>query len=70
MKRYFMQYESDKVCCGSNNHIWGYANSVSSCKTYIKRCKEQEKETNPKNFRIYDTQGELVNGFVPCVYEE
>lgn len=70
MKRYFMEYDNDKVCCGSNSHVWGFANSIATCKAYIKRCKEHDREANPRNFRIYDTQGELVDGFAPCVYSE
>lgn len=70
MKRYFMMYESDRICCGSNTHIWGYANSIKTCESYIKKCNESEKELNPRNFKIFDTQGELINGFVPCVYSK
>ena len=71
MKRYFMEYDSDKVVCKSNSHIWGFANTLKTAKSYIKRCRQQDAEYNPRNFRIYDTWGDCEpNEHVPCVYQE
>ena len=72
MKRYYMRYESDKVICGSHDHFWANANTLNGAKKYIKRCRESVAADNPRNFRIYDTEGALDSktGVVPCVYRE
>ena len=71
MKRYFMEYESDRKICGSYSHIWGFASTIKTAKSYINRCRKAEVEYNPHNFRVYDTQGDAPEGqHVPCVYQE
>lgn len=75
--RYFLEYESDKVICGSNIHNDGYrANAIKTLKSAIKKVRKEEAEHNPRNFKIYDSDGELEyneqkgHEFVPAVYEE
>lgn len=71
MKRYFMEYDSDRKVCGSYSHIWGFASTIKTAKSYISRCKKRDAEHNPRNFRIYDTWGDAPEGeHVPCVYHE
>ena len=71
MKRYFMEYESDKMICGSYRRVYGFSNSIRTCKNYISRVKKECAEDNPRKFKIYDTLGECKeNEHVPCVYEE
>ncbi len=72
MKRYFMEYESDRVVCGSNQHVYGNASSLKTAKGYISHAKKTQAEYNPRNFRIYDTWGDIdpETNHVPCVYTE
>lgn len=72
MKRYFMMYESDRIICGTNDHLYGYASSLKTAKAYIPRCKELFASYNPRNFRIYDSYGDIQadTNFVPCVHQE
>lgn len=72
MKRYFMEYTSDKKVCGSYDHIYGNASTVKTAKGYISKCRKNNAEYNPRNFRIYDTWGEIdpATDHVPCVYRE
>ena len=72
MKRYMLQYESDQMVCRRNNHTWGYASTLKTAKTYINKCRKQEAKYNPRNFRIYDTYGELDTeaNYISCVYQE
>ncbi len=71
MKRYFMEYESDKKVCGSYSHVYGFASTLKTAKTYINRCRKNDVEYNPRNFRIFDTWGDCAeNEHVPCVYQE
>lgn len=75
-KRYTMMYESDKRNPFSNigefTHTWGYANSIKTAKGYIGKCRKAEAEYNPRNFKIYDIDGDIdpATNFVPCVYQE
>ena len=70
MKRYVLMYESDQIICGSNEHTWGYADTLKTVKGYISRCRKEDERYNPRNFRIYDTWGELdpETNYVPCIY--
>lgn len=71
MKRYFMEYDSDKKVCGSYSHIFGFTNSIETAKGYIRRCRKGYAGSNPRNFRIYDTWADVPEGeHVPCVYQE
>lgn len=71
MKRYFMEYDSDKKVCGSYSHIFGFTNSIETAKGYIRRCRKGYADSNPRNFRIYDTWADVPEGeHVPCVYQE
>lgn len=71
MKRYFMEYESDQMICGDYTHVYGFASTLKTAKSYINKCRKAESEYNPRNFHIYDTQGECAeNEHVPCVYSE
>ncbi len=71
MKRYYLEYDNDRKVCGSQSHIWGYASSVKTAKNYITKCRELDAENHPRNFRVYDTQGETEDGqYAMCVYSE
>ena len=71
MKRYVMEYESDRKSCGSYIHHYGYASTLQTAKSYIRRCRKEDAEYHPRNFRIYDTWGEEgPDGHSPCVYQE
>ena len=72
MKRYFVEFESDRIICRSNNHEYGRANSLKTAKGYISRIKKAFAEDNPRNIRIYDSWGDVDpnTNFVPCVYSE
>lgn len=72
VKRFFLRYESDKTVCGSNWHTYGDASTLKTAKSYISRVKKRYPEENPRNFRIYDSWGDVSEdtGFVPCVYKE
>ncbi|MGD6877873.1 hypothetical protein [Bacillus infantis] len=82
MKRYSMQYTSDKRAgweedengnfVPSYNHQYGIANSIKTCRQYISKCKKRDAEYNPRNFRIYDHFADVdtETNYVPCVYQE
>lgn len=72
MKQYSMRYESDKVVCGSNDHVWAMASTIKTARQYISECKKVDAQYNPRNFRIYDHYANVdeKTGFVPCVYQE
>lgn len=71
-KRYFMKYESDEMVCQSHDHTYGQANSIKTCKQYIRNCRKNYADRNPRNFRIFDSFADVdpVTDFVPCVYQE
>ena len=71
MKQFFMQYESDRIVCGSNKHEWGCrASSLATAKGYIRRCRKEKAAENPRNFRIFDSWADVdpSTNYVPCVY--
>lgn len=72
--RYFVRYESDKVVCGSNDHMLCNASSIKSAKAAIRieRQKEYIAAYNPRNFRVYDCWADVdpETQHVPCVYQE
>ena len=72
MKQYSMQYESDEICCGSNNHTWAHASTIKTAKQYISQCRKREADRNPRNFRIYDHWADVdpSTDYAPCVYHE
>lgn len=71
-KRYFVEYESDRVICGDNVHHGGNASTIKSAKSIIRNIRKEQAERNPRNFRVYDCEGEIeeTTNFVPCVYRE
>lgn len=71
-KQYFIEYESDRRICGSYNHPGGNASTIQSAKSVIKNIRRMKAEHNPRNFRVYDSLGEIdpATNFVPCVYVE
>ena len=71
-KQYFVEYESDKRICGSYNHTAGNASTINSAKSIIRNIRKTMAEYNPRNFRVYDSDGEIdeATNFVPCVYME
>lgn len=71
-KQYFVEYESDRKICGSYNHPGGNASSIKSAKAIIQKIRSLCAESNPRNFRVYDSMGEIDadTNFVPCVYFE
>lgn len=71
MKRYFMEYESDRKVCGDYTHVYGFASTLKTAKSYIYECRKNQAHYNPRNFRIYDALGECEpNEDVHCVYQE
>lgn len=71
MKRYFVEFESDRIICNSNIHEYGRANSFKTAKGYISKIKKLYIDENPRNFRIYDCFGACAEDeHVPCVYAE
>ena len=71
MKRYFMEYESDRKVCGDYSHVYGFASTLKTAKSYISKCRKTYAEYNRRNFRIYDTQGECgTEEHAPFVYQE
>lgn len=72
MKRYSMQYESDVVVCGNNNHYFGNASTLNVAKGYISKCRKYCSDEHPRNFRIYDHFADVdeETGYVSCVYQE
>lgn len=57
----------------SYNHYYSlHASTIKTAKTYIKRIRKEYADENPRNFRIYDSWGEvdLLTNYVPCVYQE
>lgn len=71
-KQFFVEYESDRMICGSYNHPGGNASTIKSAKTIIRNIRKQKAEENPRNFRVYDSLGDIdeKTDFVPCVYLE
>ena len=68
MKRYYIEYESDEIVCGSNRHHYGYASTVKTAKDYIRRCRKSDAKHNPRNFKIFDT--ESAEEYATIVHEE
>ena len=71
-KQFFLMYESDELVCKSNDHIYGNANSIKTCKQYIRKIRLNKAQYNPRNFRIYDSFADIdsLTDFVPMVYRE
>ena len=71
-KQYFVEYESDRMICNSYNHQGGNASTIKSAKSIIRNIRKTMAEYNPRNFRVYDSDGEIdeATNFVPCVYAE
>lgn len=71
MKRYFVEFTSDRVVCQSNTHLYGFANTVKTAKGYIRKIKKEYAADNLRSFKVYDTQGDAPeNEHVPFVYSE
>lgn len=71
-KQYFVEYESDRMVCRSCVHQAGNASTINGCKSIIRRIRKEYAELHPRNFKVYDTFGEVdpITNFVPCVYTE
>lgn len=71
-KQYFVRYESDRMICNSYDHHGGDASTIKSAKSMIRNIRKSMAEYNPRNFRVYDSDGEIEEStdFVPCVYRE
>jgi hypothetical protein len=71
-KQFFIEYESDRMICGSYNHTGGNASTIKSAKAIIKNVRRLDAEHNPRNFRVYDCWADVdpATDFVPCVYAE
>ena len=69
-KRYFVEYESDKVVCGSNKHEYCRTNTLKTAIGVAKRVKKELADQNARNVRVYDCFAELdpATNFVPCVF--
>lgn len=72
MKRFYLRYESDERFGDGNDHLYGSACTVSTCKGYIRKIRKDEADKHPRNFRIYDSWAEVdpETGHVPWVYRE
>lgn len=71
MKRFYLEFESNRIICGSNIHIYGYASTLKTARGYISRCRKIYANDNPRNFRIFDTQADVPEDEpVPCIYSE
>ena len=71
-KQYFIQYESDKMICGSNVHTDGNASTINGSKSVIRNIRKRLAGENPRNFKVYDCWADVDKNtnFVPCVYSE
>lgn len=82
-KRYFIMWESDKYNRGMYNPETGTYGSyedishgrystIKSAKSGISRIRKEFADRNPRNFRVYDSWGEIQpdTNFVPCAYCE
>lgn len=78
MKRYSLEFESDKINNFSSredfrySHFYGFASTIKTAKSYISRVKKTYAEDNPRNFRIYDHYADVdpVTDYVPVVYQQ
>lgn len=73
MKQFFIEFESDRIVCRSNNHQLGNASTLKTAKAMIKRARKTDyiAEYNPRNFRVYDCWADCPEDeHVPCVYQE
>ena len=54
------------------NHHGGNASTIKSAKSIIRNIRKTMAEYNPRNFKVYDSDGEIdeATNFVPCVYME
>lgn len=72
-KQFFIMFESDRIVCGSNDHMLCHASTLKSAKSAIRsaRRKDYIAEYNPRNFRVYDSWADApADQHVPCVYQE
>ena len=71
-KRFFIEYESDRVICHSNRHNAGNASTLKSAKAVIRNIRKNDTENNPRHFCVYDCWAETdpVTNFAPLVYED
>lgn len=75
-KRYSLEYEDDRVWGGSNIRCGYNANSIRTLKSEIKKIRKEQVQYNPRNFVIYDVDGELEYNeakghlYTPAVYFE
>lgn len=72
-KQFFIMFESDRVVCGSNDHILCNASTIKSARAAIRSARKKEyiAEHNPRNFRVYDSWADVPEDqHVPCVYQE
>lgn len=83
MKQYFLKYDSDRYDSkeydiakggyGSYSHTYGTnASTIKIAKAYIRKMRKELANENPRNFRIYDSAGDIdpITNYVPCVYQE
>lgn len=78
MKRYYLEYDSDKINYSQYredfrySHFYGYASTIKRARGYIREVKERYADQNPRNFRVYDGYGDIdpETNFVYCVYHE
>lgn len=71
-KQYFVEYESDRMICGSYIHTAGMASTIKSAKSIIRNVRKNRAEYNPRNFKVFDSFADIDSetNHVPCVYEE
>lgn len=65
------QYNRETKEYGSNEHFYGNASTLATAKGYIARIRRELADENPRDFRIYDTWGDVdpETGYVPCIYQ-
>lgn len=69
MKRFYIEYESDKIVCKSNKHHYCSANTLKSAVSIAKRIKKELANENARNIKVYDIYSGYLDMSAPVVYE-
>ena len=65
-KRYYIQYEDNKMVCGKYTHTYCNASTLKSAKTIASKIKQTV--DNARNIRVYDTETDDSNGNAQIVF--
>lgn len=71
-KQFFVEYTSDRKCCGCYTHNAGSASTITSAKRIIRNVRKNDAEYNPRDFKVFDCWADVdeATNHVPCVYVE